>query len=50
MGFDPDREPPFFFCKPADAVIPVPEGQTLELAYPSETQNYHYEKLSWWQR
>jgi len=19
MGFDPDREPPFFFCKPADA-------------------------------
>lgn len=43
MGFDPDREPPFFFCKPADAVIPVPEGQTLELAYPSETQNYHYE-------
>lgn len=23
MGFDPDREPPFFFCKPADAVISV---------------------------
>ena len=23
MGFDPDREPPFFFCKPADAVVPV---------------------------
>ena len=23
MGFDPDREPPFFFCKPADAVEPV---------------------------
>ena len=22
MGFDPDREPPFF-CKPADAVVPV---------------------------
>jgi len=43
MGFDPDREPPFFFCKPADAVVPVAEGQTLELAYPSETSNYHYE-------
>ncbi|WP_410994593.1 fumarylacetoacetate hydrolase family protein [Escherichia coli] len=24
MGFDPDREPPFFFCKPADAVIRSP--------------------------
>jgi len=43
MGFDPDREPPFFFCKPADAVVPVAEGQTLNLAYPSETQNFHYE-------
>ncbi|MGE8059431.1 fumarylacetoacetate hydrolase family protein [Pseudomonas sp. NPDC089547] len=43
MGFDPDREPPFFFCKPADAVVPVAEGQTLELAYPAETSNYHYE-------
>lgn len=43
MGFDPDREPPFFFCKPADAVIPVQDGQTLELPYPTQTQNYHYE-------
>ena len=43
MGFDPDREPPFFFCKPADAVVPVPEGQTLELPYPAQTANYHYE-------
>ena len=43
MGFDPDREPPFFFCKPADAVVPVAEGETLELAYPSQTANYHYE-------
>lgn len=43
MGFDPDREPPFFFCKPADAVVPVGNGQTLELAYPAETTNYHYE-------
>jgi fumarylpyruvate hydrolase len=43
MGFDPDREPPFFFCKPADAVVPVAYDETLELDYPSETQNYHYE-------
>ncbi|MDM8358876.1 fumarylacetoacetate hydrolase family protein [Pandoraea communis] len=43
MGFDPDREPPFFFCKPADAVLPVAYGETLELKYPSQTSNYHYE-------
>ncbi|MGO4304988.1 fumarylacetoacetate hydrolase family protein [Cupriavidus sp. RAF12] len=43
MGFDPDREPPFFFCKPADAIVPVPYGKTLELPYPTQTQNYHYE-------
>ena len=43
MGFDPDREPPFFFCKPADAVVPVADGQTLDLPYPPETANLHYE-------
>lgn len=43
MGFDPDREPPFFFCKAADAIVPVAYGETLELAYPAQTQNYHYE-------
>ncbi|WP_338616012.1 fumarylacetoacetate hydrolase family protein [Pigmentiphaga sp. CHJ604] len=43
MGFDPDREPPFFFCKPADAVVAVPYGTTLDLPYPSETSNFHYE-------
>ncbi len=43
MGFDPDREPPFFFCKPADAVIPVAEGETFDMAYPAETKNFHYE-------
>jgi len=43
MGFDPDREPPFFFCKPADAVRPVANGQTLRIPYPAETSNYHYE-------
>ncbi|MGF7135342.1 fumarylpyruvate hydrolase [Paraburkholderia sp. EB58] len=43
MGFDPDREPPFFFCKPADSVVPVGYGEALELGYPSQTTNYHYE-------
>ena len=43
MGFDPDREPPFFFCKPADAVIPVAYGETLRLPYPVRTDNFHYE-------
>ncbi len=43
MGFDPDRAPPFFFCKPADAIVPVAYGETLELSYPSQTRNYHYE-------
>lgn len=39
MGRDPDREPPFFFTKPADAV--VMDGETV--AYPPETENLHYE-------
>jgi fumarylpyruvate hydrolase len=43
MGFDPDREPPFFFCKPADAVVPVAPDTTLSLPYPPETANLHYE-------
>lgn len=43
MGFDPDRDPPFFFCKPDNAVVPVEYGEVLELEYPSETSNYHYE-------
>ncbi len=43
MGFDPDREPPFFFCKPGNAIVPAAYGEVLELAYPSETSNYHYE-------
>ena len=43
MGSDPDREPPFFFCKPADAVVPVASGTTADLPYPSQTANYHHE-------
>lgn len=43
MGADPQRDPPFFFCKPADAVVPVARGITADLAYPPETANYHHE-------
>ena len=38
MGKDPDKEPPFFFCKPADAVV---EGG--EMHYPPGTSNLHHE-------
>jgi len=39
MGHDPDREPPFFFTKPADAV--VMDG--AELDYPLATHDLHHE-------
>ncbi|MEY3976054.1 MAG: Fumarylpyruvate hydrolase [Pseudomonadota bacterium] len=39
MGSDPTREPPFFFCKPADAII----ADTLPVPYPPRTQNFHHE-------
>jgi fumarylpyruvate hydrolase len=37
------REPPFFFCKPADAVVAVPEGEDGVIDYPPQTQNLHHE-------
>lgn len=45
MGFDPDREPPFFFCKPNDAesIVPVADGKTVAIPYPVKTANYHHE-------
>ena len=39
MGHDPDREPPFFFMKPANSV--VPSGASL--AYPVGTKDVHHE-------
>lgn len=39
MGGDPTKEPPFFFTKPADAV--VESGATIP--YPPATQDLHYE-------
>lgn len=39
MGKDPDREPPFFFTKPADAIVP----NHTTLAFPSRTSDLHHE-------
>jgi fumarylpyruvate hydrolase len=38
MGHDPDREPPFFFLKPADAIV---TGD--EMPYPPATDDLHHE-------
>ena len=45
MGFT-GREPPFFFLKPADALVVVPTGQTGEMPYPPQTGNLHHE-IEW---
>jgi len=42
MGFT-GREDPFFFCKPADAVVVVAPGQTADIPYPPKTANFHFE-------
>ncbi len=38
MGGDPQREPPFFFSKPADAAT-----QAVQLSYPPRTHDLHHE-------
>ena len=42
MGFT-GREPPFFFLKPADAVLVVNAGETGTMPYPSLTKTLHHE-------
>lgn len=37
------REPPFFFMKPADAVLAAEAGQTVDMPYPTLTANLHHE-------
>ncbi len=39
MGHDPDREPPFFFMKPASAIV----ADGLDTAYPSLSSDVHHE-------
>jgi len=42
MGFT-GREPPFFFMKPADAVLPINQGETGTMSYPTLTKSLHHE-------
>jgi fumarylpyruvate hydrolase len=37
------REPPFFFLKPGDVAVPVADGETGSIAYPTLTANLHHE-------
>ena len=39
MGHDPNREPPFFFMKPSDAVHDISDTWH----YPPQSENLHYE-------
>lgn len=39
MGHDPDREPPFFFMKPADAIV----QNGVAIPYPQVTKDLHHE-------
>lgn len=39
MGHDPDRDPPFFFSKPADALL----TGDADLPYPPQTSDLHFE-------
>ena len=43
MGGDASKEPPFFFTKPADAIVPVTPPETGSVRYPSATKNYQHE-------
>jgi fumarylpyruvate hydrolase len=39
MGYDPDREPPFYFTKPADAVV----DRATTIHYPPRTTDFQHE-------
>ncbi len=41
MGKDPERDPPFFFMKPANAVVDA--ARPTSVPYPPMTKNYHHE-------
>jgi fumarylpyruvate hydrolase len=43
MGGDATKEPPFFFTKAADAVVPVVPPAIGRIAYPMATSNLHHE-------
>lgn len=41
MGKDPDRDPPFFFMKPANAAVDA--SKPVSIPYPLKTANFHHE-------
>ncbi|MCM5680041.1 fumarylacetoacetate hydrolase family protein [Schlegelella sp. S2-27] len=41
MGIDPEREPPFFFMKPATAVVDA--ARPVSVPYPPRTNDFHHE-------
>jgi len=41
MGKDPDRDPPFFFMKPANAAVDA--SAPVSIPYPPKTANFHHE-------
>ena len=43
MGGDAAKEPPFFFMKPADSVVPVVPPAVGRIPYPMATRNLHHE-------
>ena len=43
MGGDASKEPPFFFMKSADAIVPVVPPAVGRVAYPLATSNFHHE-------
>jgi fumarylpyruvate hydrolase len=43
MGGDATKEPPFFFTKAADAIVPVVPPAVGSIRYPLATKNFHHE-------
>jgi fumarylpyruvate hydrolase len=43
MGGDASKEPPFFFTKAADSIVPVVPPAVGSIAYPLATSNLHHE-------
>ncbi|GLQ50674.1 fumarylacetoacetate hydrolase family protein [Dyella flava] len=42
MGKDPEREAPFFFMKPANAVVQAGDAE-IRIPFPPQTTNFHHE-------
>jgi len=43
MGGDASKEPPFFFTKAPDSIVPVVPPEVGRIAYPLATRNFHHE-------